>query len=103
MPPERLKIQYPMIVKRLNINIPFESGKPADVFSYGIILWEIVTAYSPYADFLSIPSHRDLEERFVEAVCIQGVRPTTHRPLESNQLKFQKILDDCWKAIPDER
>jgi len=103
MPPERLKIQFPAIIKQLNLDIPFESGKPADVFSFGIILWEILTCEYPYNDFLTTHSSIPLEERFVRAICIDGIRPTMQKPLPPGLSKFSKILDSCWKYNPDER
>lgn len=64
---------------------------------------EILTCEYPYNDFLNTHSSIPLEERFVRAICIDGIRPTMQKPLPPGLSKFSKILDSCWKYNPDER
>lgn len=72
-------------------------GKPfnqkADVYSFGMTLWEIVTCKELF------PHHSDYDE-FMEAICVKGERP----PIPNNSLpSLKSLMEDLWDADPDKR
>jgi len=72
-------------------------GKPfnekADVFSYGLILHEIMTGQEIF------PEYEDWDE-FEEAVCVKKVRPPIAADCEPS-LKY--LIEKCWDADPEQR
>lgn len=67
------------------LNMPFD--EKADVFSFGILLWEIMTSQDPFAD------HEDYDV-FVNAVAKLGERP----PIPSNMPKnVRQLMESCWE------
>ena len=65
----------------------------ADVYSYGIVLWEIVTQQIPFPDMKSFPKFRQM-------VCLNNVRP----PMDDIKLpSVRNLLDLCWHKDPDTR
>jgi len=72
-----------------------EGEKPktsSDIYSLGIIIWEIITREHPYANY-------ETYEEFKEAVC-NGERPVIPRWFPSS---IRSIITDCWKANPSSR
>lgn len=70
-----------------------EFNEKADVYSYGICLWEFLTCRDPF------PHHSDYDE-FVHAICKQGERP----PIPTNCLpRLRSLIEDCWHANPNKR
>uniref|UniRef100_A0A7S4I6F8 SH2 domain-containing protein n=2 Tax=Vannella robusta TaxID=1487602 RepID=A0A7S4I6F8_9EUKA len=65
----------------------------ADVYSYGIVLWEIVTQQIPFPDMKSFPKFRQM-------VCLNNVRPPL-TPIELQSIK--DLLNECWHKNPEAR
>jgi len=72
-------------------------GKPlnekVDIYSYGIVLWEILTGQEPYAD-------HDSYNTFVRAVCVEEERPEIPEDMHPS---IASLLQNCWTAKTDER
>jgi len=57
-----------------------------DVYSFGIVLWEMYTAKDPF------DNHDDIEV-FIHAICVKQERP----PLDDIPPIVANIISDCWK------
>lgn len=65
----------------------------SDVYSYGIVVWEIVTSQEPFLEYDSYPA-------FKRAICREDVRP----PIPKDTLpSLKKLLEDCWDKDPKKR
>jgi len=65
----------------------------ADVYAFGIILWEILTRQEPYEE-------KEPMQIVVEVVN-DGLRPTIPREHENSPLV--PLMKDCWAQDPDQR
>jgi hypothetical protein len=65
----------------------------SDVYSYAIVLWEIVTQKVPWPEMSSFP-------KFRQAVCLQDERP----PIPDDTLPdIRTLLQMCWHKNPEAR
>ena len=65
----------------------------ADVYSFGILLWEMCSLERPFAEF---NNHRDFER----AVFTQGVRPSVKKHWPT---LLSDMIEKCWSNHPDKR
>ncbi|XP_015893672.2 uncharacterized protein LOC107427772 isoform X1 [Ziziphus jujuba] len=67
-------------------------SEKVDVFSFGIVLWELLTGEEPYADL-----HY--------GAIIGGIVSNTLRPAipESCDLEWKSLMESCWSSEPSER
>jgi len=65
-----------------------------DVYSFGIILWQMATKKTPYTHLTSM-------KLFIDAICFDDQRP----PLDEDDLPpaIQTLLQKCWDPNPNER
>jgi len=70
-----------------------EFNESSDVYSFGIVLWEILTRKEPFSQFRALDAFR-------EAVCIRHERP----PLPPDCLEsLRKLIERCWDKDPSRR
>jgi serine/threonine protein kinase len=69
-------------------------GPSADVYSLGIVLWEIVTGREPYAEF-NFQLSSMLEDQI-----LLGLRPTLP---DSCPEFFAAVVRRCWHRVPSQR
>ncbi|CAB4381572.1 unnamed protein product [Rhizophagus irregularis] len=67
-------------------------SKAADVYSFGIILWELTSCRTPFSDMI-----RDIA---LELEIIKGKRPNI---VEGTPPAFAKLMQDCWHEDPNLR
>eukprot|EP01104_Vermistella_antarctica_P014036 TRINITY_DN4345_c0_g1_i1.p1 TRINITY_DN4345_c0_g1~~TRINITY_DN4345_c0_g1_i1.p1 ORF type:complete len:583 (+),score=95.87 TRINITY_DN4345_c0_g1_i1:118-1866(+) len=68
-------------------------NEKADVYSFGIVLWEVLTRMEPFQEFENF-------EEFRRAVCIQHVRPNI--PQETDP-SIRSLIEQCWHPDPNQR
>jgi serine/threonine protein kinase len=69
-------------------------GFSADVYSFGILAWQVIALQTPFADF-------DADMHF-DRVVSKGRRPN-RSALHMLPKLLQKMVVDCWSADPSER
>ena len=68
-------------------------NEKADVYSFGIVLWEILTFTEPFPHHTNVPG-------FVKAVAHEGERPVIP---PGTPLSLASLMQDCWRAQYDQR
>jgi hypothetical protein len=63
------------------------------VYSYGIVLWEILTRDEPFSEYQSF-------DKFKEAICIRHVRPEIPADCEPS---LRALMESCWHPDPSKR
>ncbi|KAL7721766.1 hypothetical protein QTN25_001411 [Entamoeba marina] len=70
-----------------------EFNEKVDVYSFGLILYELITEEEPYLEFDEIAP-------FYQAVCNDNVRPTIPKNISQT---LQNLMENCWSQFPDVR
>lgn len=66
-------------------------GPPADVYSYAIVLWEIVSGQEPFAEF-----NYQLSSMLEDQILL-GLRPTI--PVKCPET-YASVIRRCWHRMP---
>ena len=66
---------------------------PSDVYSFGILLWEICALEKPFA-------HITCSDEFDRSVFEEGERPVTDDCWPET---MTKLMNNCWRANPSDR
>eukprot|EP01119_Soliformovum_irregulare_P011226 TRINITY_DN2796_c0_g1_i1.p1 TRINITY_DN2796_c0_g1~~TRINITY_DN2796_c0_g1_i1.p1 ORF type:complete len:382 (-),score=124.12 TRINITY_DN2796_c0_g1_i1:38-1183(-) len=67
----------------------------SDVYSFGMILWELITGNSPYED-LEIESF----EQLIQEICTKGTR---EKIPENTPNSLKALIEACWQHSPASR
>eukprot|EP00727_Mastigamoeba_balamuthi_P010007 m51a1_g5629 putative sh2 domain-containing protein (623) ;mRNA; r:802416-804745 len=70
-----------------------EFDQSADVYSFGLILWEMLSGRAPF-------SHIDTLDALFQAVCVDNERPP---PLTNVLPEVMAIIERCWSRNPADR
>lgn len=70
-----------------------EFNEKCDVYSYGIVLWEILTREEPFQQYQSF-------DKFKEAICVYHDRPKIP---EGCVESLKSLMEDCWAPNPNDR
>eukprot|EP01087_Luapelamoeba_hula_P020947 TRINITY_DN7230_c0_g1_i2.p1 TRINITY_DN7230_c0_g1~~TRINITY_DN7230_c0_g1_i2.p1 ORF type:complete len:1005 (-),score=128.15 TRINITY_DN7230_c0_g1_i2:404-3418(-) len=70
-----------------------EYDEKADVYSFGIVLWEILTGQDPWQDIESLVD-------LVEAVCLEHRRPPLPRDIP---IPLRDLINQCWHPTTESR
>ena len=73
-----------------------EYGAAADVYSFGIVLWEILTRRFPYEGCVNFPSSIRNQMDFVT----NGGRPTIPDDCPTD---YKRLMEVCWSGVVDSR
>ena len=87
------RIAY-MEPKRL-LDPKFPYTKSSDIYSFGILMWEISSGYPPFKDSISN------SEKFALAFAINnGVRETT---IPDTPKEYEELYKNCWNQEHEQR
>ncbi|RGB38817.1 kinase-like domain-containing protein [Rhizophagus diaphanus] len=77
--------------KRL-IDPKFPHTKPSDIYSFGVLMWEISSGYPPF---------KDNDNSIALSICINtGARETT---ILGTPKEYEKLYQNCWNQEPEHR
>ena len=99
-----LSIAHTLVTKGRKVDNPFwlavevmkgeEYTVKGDVYSFGVILWELLTCEEPFSEYNTTFLHK------LETKIIAGLRPTMP---EWCPVKYKNLTIKCWNSSPDER
>ncbi|KAF0484866.1 kinase-like domain-containing protein [Gigaspora margarita] len=78
-----------------NENRKFKFDKKSDVYSVGVLMWEISSCYPPFKD--------DIEQHQLAPLILDIKDGVRESPIEGTPPSYVKIYTDCWQYDPDRR
>ncbi|KAL6073683.1 Myotubularin-like phosphatase domain [Balamuthia mandrillaris] len=76
-----------------------EYTEKADVYSFGIIMWEVISLQHPFKEYTA---EYDADSRLEDAI-IQGLRPSVTFPEASESPEYMSLMQACWDDDPSAR
>ena len=76
-------------------SVPY--SKEIDVYSFGILFWEILTGKIPFQEL------KEKDTCDIEKMIINGYRPPLDILPDDTPLCIIEIINDCWNATPSKR
>ena len=80
---------------RGSFSVPY--SKEIDVYSFGILFWEILTGKIPFQEL------KEKDTCDIEKMIINGYRPPLDILPDDTPLCIIEIINDCWNATPSNR
>ena len=80
---------------RGSFSVPY--SKEIDVYSFGILFWEILTGKIPFQEL------KEKDTCDIEKMIINGYRPPLNILPDDTPLCIIEIINDCWNATPSKR
>ncbi|RIB09083.1 kinase-like domain-containing protein [Gigaspora rosea] len=68
--------------------------KASDIYSFGMIMWEISSGYLVFSDY------KDNDISFATEICLNELRP---KILKGTAKCFEELLKQCWDKDPEKR
>src|ERR1043165_1140711 len=84
--------ELPFIDVQKLIESDYTLDKRSNIYSLGIVLWEISSCYPPFSRIKFYSYYRDYIHR--------GLK---EKPVKGTPIEFLEIYTDCWKLNPDSR
>src|SRR5688572_28248973 len=76
------------------VNPYFQYIKPSDIYSYGVLMWEISSGYSPFKDKFNN------RHAIIHAIVNNKARETT---ISNTPEDYEKLYKTCWNQEPEQR
>ncbi|PKY48624.1 kinase-like protein [Rhizophagus irregularis] len=80
--------------KMLDPKIPYNLSKKSDIYSMGVIFWQLTSCSSPF-NFEKRKDHAS-----ISLDILNGVR---EEPIPNTNVKFIELYQQCWRYEPDKR
>ncbi|CAI2194753.1 5249_t:CDS:2, partial [Funneliformis geosporum] len=79
--------------KFLNNNKRYKLSKKSDVYSVGVLLWQISSGRSPFCD----------EANYDDILAFEIILGKRENVIPKTPIKYSDLYKECWKYVPDER
>ena len=73
------------------IKINYKRNEKSDIYSLGVLLWEISSGKPPFSEISILKISLDI---------VKGIRET---PVSNTPFEYQRLYENCWKEEPNQR